>query len=339
MLKALGEDPAAGVGQTGEQGDGRAAAVGRGAEGICTRSVETNRRRLNEAEQSIEKLRVSITMLGDDSTVARVNAVMAKLESVVFDMRDLLGGEAAHHGGAVPGLVEALASVALLADGDGAPYLWWTGGGTEDALYPFYVTNDPGNAYIREHGITCAGLINILQHRVVACDLARTRGDSGDSDALIPCIPGQPSDEGDSGTYRGGVVAWTEHLRAQGVLEAFSYDRSYPVGTLFLREFRSVLDQGHVAVLTTQGGESTLHGEVIHAYAYGCAPPTEDDGEAACMKKGGESKDQRHAGNEGSAQAGRVGLSVLGHSHFALPLLAPTGYYEFAVMPRDWLCR
>ena len=159
----------------------------------------------------------------------------------------------------------------------GVKYTWWKCGSTTQKDHPFYVDKLPTKKYLKENGINCAGLINLLRLKV------------GKE------VPGK-------GNEKGGTVAWLKFLKKKDVLEKFNYTNKYPVGTLFIRKYRNVKDQGHVAVFYSQSEDKMLlHGKIIHAYAYG--------------------------------NKGKVGLTPLGYSHFSIP----EGYYEYAIKPENWL--
>jgi len=105
----------------------------------------------------------------------------------------------------------------------------------------------------------------------------------------------------------GGTYFWYHYFSKKSFLKKFDYTMDYPIGTLFLRKYRNVEDQGHVAVLYSKYNKDPskiLYGNIIHAYA-------DDDG-------------------------GQVGITNLGFSHFIDPDLKE-GYYEFAVLPQHWL--
>lgn len=104
---------------------------------------------------------------------------------------------------------------------------------------------------------------------------------------------------------RGGTLYWAVFFRDHDVLEKFDYTKKYPLGTIFLRNFYSEQDQGHMAMLTdynTNEPDKILYAKIIHAYV--------------C--------------NEHSA----VGKTTLGVSHFSVN--DDTGYYEYAIMPQNW---
>ena len=105
---------------------------------------------------------------------------------------------------------------------------------------------------------------------------------------------------------KGGKVFWYKQNKKNGKLNSFDYTKNYDIGTLFLRKYRNVNDQGHVAVLYSKykkDNTKVLYGKIIHSY------DTEDGGE--------------------------IGQTGLGRSHFWTDDLE--GYYEFAIEPKDWL--
>jgi cell wall-associated NlpC family hydrolase len=106
------------------------------------------------------------------------------------------------------------------------------------------------------------------------------------------------------GIYKGGTYSWYKYLKKKKVLEKFDDNKNYPLGTLFLRKYRNAEDQGHVSVYIKKGKipKKPLYGEIIHAYA-------EDE------------------------NGGKVGITSLGASHFTLK----NGYYEYAILPKNWL--
>jgi len=168
---------------------------------------------------------------------------------------------------------------------EGIKYTWWTKGSTNEAPHPFYIEKIPTKAYLKKHGINCAGFINLLRQK------------AGKK------VPG-------SGINRGGTDGWFNYLKKKQVLEKFDDIKNYPLGTLFLRKYRNVEDQGHVAVYLTKGKNPNrpLYGEIIHSHA--AEPDPKDCG---------------------------VDITAFGWSHFWNRDTSPNGYYEYAVLPKDWL--
>lgn len=162
----------------------------------------------------------------------------------------------------------------------GTKYVWWTKGTTKDDISPFYVVDEcPPLAYVAEHGINCAGFVNLL------CIYAGGN------------IP-KPIEEGS----RGSTVGWYDWFEKQGVLTPFNYTEEYPLGTLFIRKYRDVDDQGHLAVMYEKSSK-TLEGLIIHAFA---------------------------------GSTNKVATSTLGWSHYGWIPGIP--YYEYTVLPIHWMC-
>jgi hypothetical protein len=161
----------------------------------------------------------------------------------------------------------------------GIKYKLWLGDHekTDDKPEPFYINKIPDIEYIKQHGINCAGLINIM--RLNSCGN----------------VPGK-------GEWRGGTQSWYNYLKSKDVLITFDYRQNYPKGTLLLRNYRNPSEQGHVTVIYDKDeNDMWLNDSIIHAY--------------------------------NDASGGRVGISNLGYSHYSIP----EGYYEYAILPDNWL--
>ena len=160
----------------------------------------------------------------------------------------------------------------------GVKYTLWTGDeqSTNQTPYPFYIDSIPSIEYAKKYGMNCAGFINILRLR------------TGKS------IPGE-------GKWRGGTESWYNYLNNNNLLTSFDYRINYPIGTLLVRKYRGVCDQGHVAVIHSKSEDKYLDDTIIHSY------------------------------NESSG--GKVGISSLGYSHYSIP----GGFYEYISLPNDWL--
>lgn len=124
----------------------------------------------------------------------------------------------------------------------GTPYTWWRGGTTLADGAPFWASSAPAPAAgdVRAAGCNCAGFINLL---------CRLRG------APIAGLT-------EGWYFAGGTGAWAEALEPH--LQPFDAGASYPAGTLLLRKYRDVEDQGHVAVLWSSG--SVLKQRLAHSY-------------------------------------------------------------------------
>ncbi|MBI4512396.1 MAG: C40 family peptidase [Deltaproteobacteria bacterium] len=109
----------------------------------------------------------------------------------------------------------------------GGPYVWWTSGPLGDGP-PAWAKDAkvPEASHARSKGMFCAGLTNLMLRKV---------------GKEIPHAPGA----------FGGTVAYGLYYKK--VAKKFDANASYPAGTLVGRYFRSVKDQGHVAVVLGDG--------------------------------------------------------------------------------------
>ena len=114
----------------------------------------------------------------------------------------------------------------------GIKYNGWKGDGTDDHDEFFMVNGVPSKDFLRENGVCCTSFINILRQSI---------------GSEIP-----KSDQ----SCRGGTLFWYNYLQEKGVLNDFDYTCDYPIGTLFLRNFRNVEDQGHVAILHSKNKDN-----------------------------------------------------------------------------------
>ena len=106
--------------------------------------------------------------------------------------------------------------------------------------------------------------------------------------------------------YRGGTWFWYNYFKRNNKLHSFDYRKNFEIGTLFLRKYHNIEDQGHVAVFYSKNKNNpdmSLLGDIIHSYV------TDEKGN------------------------GHVGISNLGQSYFNLP----DGYYDYYIEPKDWL--
>ena len=116
------------------------------------------------------------------------------------------------------------------------------------------------------------------------------------------------SEQYDEYVVRGGTRFWYNYFNNLGKLEVFDYEKYYPLGTLLLRDYKDIIDQGHVAVICEhfkKDSTKVLYGNIIHAYA--------------------------------DKEEGKVGITDLGSSHFYLTNKDGEGYYEYAILPKNWL--
>jgi len=142
---------------------------------------------------------------------------------------------------------------------------------------PFWVDNStaPPAELVKREGCNCAGLINLIRRK------------------LNLSIPGVEFKL----YYAGGTYVWFEYLKYFNFIDNLDLDSEYPIGTLLIRKYRSLEDQGHLAILLTTG--RLLDQKVLHCYP----------------EKGIQIDD-------------KVSLS-----HYWLP----NGYYEYICKPDYWL--
>ncbi|CAE7504047.1 unnamed protein product [Symbiodinium natans] len=166
--------------------------------------------------------------------------------------------------------VEAAIEYALKLSG--VPYGWWRGGDIPKKA-PMWAEDGPAPAPEMVESCNCAGLTNLMLRSV-----------------------GQPlpshKDNGCGGTGAYGAVY-------ASVWQSFDLETIYPRGTLLLRKYRSVEDQGHVAVVLEPAGRDA---KVL----------------------------QSHCAGFPSTSPGVNATYTVAESHCG-------GYYEFAVLPTDWL--
>lgn len=107
----------------------------------------------------------------------------------------------------------------------GSPYVWWVGENISSES-PFWASDSvpPNSKYVLKNGCNCAGLVNLILR---------------DNGIEIP--------SGLDAKWRGGVKSYVDFFRKD--LVKFDSNKKYPIGSLLLRDFRSVDDQGHLAII------------------------------------------------------------------------------------------
>lgn len=115
-------------------------------------------------------------------------------------------------------------------------YQWWMEGPT-GADAPFYAENGapPTLTQIQTKGLNCAGFINLLR---------RHQGLE---------VPGVKEEFWNAG----GTYVWFRYLEKKNLLKPFEVCKAYPPGTLLIRDYVSVFDQGHLAI--TMGNNRIAH--------------------------------------------------------------------------------
>jgi hypothetical protein len=160
----------------------------------------------------------------------------------------------------------------------GIKYKCWEGEDTM-AKEPFWAENKevPSTEYLSTHAICCAGLINLIRRY------------------LNLSVPGVE----EKYRFSGGTWIWYKYLLKKDVLIDFNINKKYPRGTLLIRKYKNIEDQGHVAIIYSSKKDNVLYEKVIHSY----------------YPRGVQID------------------SALGTSHFWLA----KGYYTHACLPQNWL--
>ena len=109
----------------------------------------------------------------------------------------------------------------------------------------------------------------------------------------------------------GGTGGWFEYLKKNKRLEKFNYKKSYPAGTLLLRDYNTK-DYGHVAIIFEENKKGVLFSSLIHSVGW----------------------------NDGSNIKGvKIDASV-GKSHFfQYNGTSNTGHYTHICLPENWLLK
>jgi hypothetical protein len=115
----------------------------------------------------------------------------------------------------------------------GTKYVWWREGDDVTGAAPFYAENAAAITveHDRAEGCNCAGFLNLI------CRLMRVK------------IPGIS----EKIPMAGGTYVWFSYLRERGLLELFDASRTYPPGTIVLRDYVDPEDQGHITFMMSGG--------------------------------------------------------------------------------------
>jgi hypothetical protein len=156
----------------------------------------------------------------------------------------------------------------------------------------------PSAAEIKASGksIVCSGLTNLMR-RKVGFSIPGLNGN----------IPGQENWD----LWKknpGGTGAWYHYLNQHGRLIKFNSKQKYPLGTLLLQKWKSLNQQGHVAVVIDDKGSNILEQNIVHAIPF------------SDFATSGTSKD-------------RVGATVIG------PYSDYNDWFkvQFVCLPENWL--
>jgi hypothetical protein len=200
----------------------------------------------------------------------------------------------------------------------GVPYRWWTPKGKHE-IYPLYAVksfDEISIDMIKKEGINCAGFINLLRLHVglsipglVIKDGKVIKGPKHTLE--IENTTSKTTNNTCCAPNAGGTRTWFNYLDKQGRLEPFDITKRYPKGTLLIRNYTTMNDQGHVAVLTTDNAPHPWENWLIHAVAetYGLKKLPEKPVPFGVFK------------------------TMLAVSHY----LSGDPYYTHACLPENWL--
>jgi hypothetical protein len=140
----------------------------------------------------------------------------------------------------------------------GLPYRFHTGD-TENIVLKedkFWVKGDHPitSDYIKKEckSITCTGLINLIRKH---------------NGLMIAGKPGSGMPKFYE-KFPGTTGAWFNYFKRNKRLHPFNPKKTYPRGTLLLANYKDLTtDQGHVAILITEGAKSVLDEKILHARA------------------------------------------------------------------------
>ena len=184
----------------------------------------------------------------------------------------------------------------------GVPYRWFRTGEPIHGDDKFWAKN--GAPISREtidkenKCIVCTGLINLMR---------RYNGLE---------IPGLDRSLDDINGYAtaGTTGVWFAYLERKGNLQTLDTNKKYPKGTLLLRDYYDDdTDQGHVAVIIDEKGDTIFDQTILHSYA---------DVEYNDV-------------TEENQNVGQVGYTNFRDSHTYIP----DGYYTHVCYPEDWILK
>jgi hypothetical protein len=140
------------------------------------------------------------------------------------------------------------------------PYGWWKNYNLADATTYAADVNSPLPKInsIKEQGINCVGLINLVRRN------------------LGLGLPGiDIKVKGVSLKTGGGTYAWFKYFKTNNLLQEFSFGLTYPVGTLLLRNFKNMKnDPGHVGILYAKDRKNRgiLFDKFLNSYPFDPRP-------------------------------------------------------------------
>jgi hypothetical protein len=165
----------------------------------------------------------------------------------------------------------------------GTPYDYWRGGENQKES-PMFAQNGKVPHKLDVTSLNCAGLCNLMLRSI-----------------------GKELPYSSKTNTIGGTEAYFEYYKEKSY--EFSINNVYPMGTLLMRDYRDINDQGHVAVLLDDRGKQAL---VLQSHV---------EGEYLTSTKPGVNA-----------------MYTLADSHMNFTDEEGKGcYYERVVLPEDWL--
>ena len=115
----------------------------------------------------------------------------------------------------------------------GTKYVWWREGDDVTSNPPFYAENSKAvpSEIVKQGGCNCAGFVNLI------CCLLGIK------------IPGIQENI----PMAGGTYVWFSYLSEHNLLEPFDSYKTYPFGTIVLRNYVDPEDQGHITLVISDG--------------------------------------------------------------------------------------
>tara|TARA_B110001469_G_C9616185_1_gene306799 strand:- start:65 stop:580 length:516 start_codon:yes stop_codon:yes gene_type:complete len=113
----------------------------------------------------------------------------------------------------------------------GIPYDYWIGGKNQEKA-PMFAINGPSPDSKEITSLNCAGLVNLLL-RFRSKEL--------------------PYDENNN---IGGTESYYYYYKDKAL--KFDINKKYPIGSLLIRKYRNINDQGHLAIILEDNGKDSL---------------------------------------------------------------------------------
>jgi hypothetical protein len=136
----------------------------------------------------------------------------------------------------------------------GIPYRWWHDNEEIKGDDKFWAANDPtltaDEIKSQDKCIVCTGLINLIRRYVGLS------------------IPGLDGKQGKFGMkFPGTTYTWFRYLKRKKRLIEIDLTKKYPIGTLLIADYKSVDEQGHVAIIIDYKGSNIKEQSILHSYS------------------------------------------------------------------------